>query len=97
LPFNHFLKSFRETRKQGNSIFDFQRETGKQLLLKTGKLFPCFPLVVFSYKYPKNSSRTSFLGKFVVILANIPEKSRIFEKKIKLILEQIQSLTTDIV
>ena len=61
--------------KQGN------RETAIVENGETGKLFPCFPLVVFSYKYPKNGSRTSFLGKFVVILVNIPEKSRIFEKK----------------
>ena len=90
----------KETGKQRFWFCKGNRETGKQLSVqigKQGKLFPCFPLVVFSYKYPKNGSRSSFLGKFVVILINISEKSRIFENKIKLILEKIQSLIADIV
>ena len=64
-------------------IFDFARETGKQLLLqigKQGKLFPCFPIVIFSpQKCPKNGSRTSILSKFVVFLSMF-QKNRVSSK-----------------
>ena len=72
--------------KQGN------KETAIVKIRETGKQFPCFPLVVFSLKYPKNGSRTYISHKFVVLKLNVPEKSRIFVNKISLVLEQIQFL-----
>ena len=47
---------FRETRKQGNIIFDFQRETGKQLLLKMGKQGNCFPVSLLLF-FPINTRK----------------------------------------
>ena len=68
------------------------RQIGKQ-----GNCFPVSLLHFFPFKYPKNGSRASVFGKFVVFLVDIPEKSRIFGNKIKLVLEQIQLLTANIV
>ena len=46
-------------------------------------------MVVFFLKIVKSCSRTFILGKFVVFLADVPEKSRIFGLKISRILEQM--------